>query len=143
GIDVVGSGDPQLIEQIKQPPHPDPVPIIAPGIIPLVLGFSGLGRIPAPAFAVGVDLKIGYYTECQSFTIRPAIIPALDQGNEVVPTMLGKHSTDPSGSYDNFISACRPERHAIFDFREKLVHPNAHQGDHDQPCEDEGHIEPG
>jgi len=58
-IDVVRRRQLELLEQIEQPPDADAVAVVAPGVVALLLRLAFLGRIPAGAFAIGVDLDVG------------------------------------------------------------------------------------
>jgi hypothetical protein len=70
-IDIVRRRQLELLEQIEQPPDADPVAVVAPGIIALLLRLALLCRIPTGALAIGVNLDIGGDAERQPLAAGP------------------------------------------------------------------------
>src|SRR5207237_4482973 len=57
-VDVVCAGQAELVEQVEVVPEPDPVAVIAPGIVALVWRRADTGGIGAPPGAHGQLLDI-------------------------------------------------------------------------------------
>src|SRR5262245_6373093 len=102
-VDVVGSGQLELLEQVEQAPDADAVAVVAPGVVALLLRLALLRGIPAGALAIGVDLDVGGHAERQALAAGPGIVLALADDRIVVAVVLGErqHQRSPS-----VVSAC-------------------------------------
>src|SRR5258708_24799636 len=122
-VDVVRGGQLQLVEQVEHPPDADPVAIVAPGVIALLLRLALLGRIPAGALAIGVDLDVGRRAKGEPLALRPGIVLALADDRIVIAVVLGKRQHRFSPSVTRDIAG----RRAIAPI---LIHRCSRKGDH-------------
>src|SRR5262249_54182492 len=110
--DVVRGRQLELFEHVEQPPDADTVAVVAPRVIPLLLRLALLGRIPAGALAVGIDLDVGRGAEGEPLATPPGIVLALADRDIVVTIVLGQrqHRTPPA-SIPNPKFACFLSKH--------------------------------
>ena len=107
-IDVVCRRQLELLEQVEQAPDADSVAVVAPGIIALLLRLALLGRIPAGALAIGVDLDIGGDAERQPLAAGPGIVLALADDRIVVAIVLGQRQHRMSSVWESFRRGLSP-----------------------------------
>src|SRR5215510_14788752 len=79
----------QLLEQIEHAPDADPVAVVTPGVIALLLRLALLCRIPARALAIGIDLDIGRDAKGQPLAVGPGIVLALTDDRIFIAIMFG------------------------------------------------------
>src|SRR5204862_4517315 len=72
-IDVVRAGEAEFIEQVEVIPEPDPVAVIAPGIIALVLRAAAARRVGAEPGAKREMLDVVAEEDREPFPFRPVI----------------------------------------------------------------------
>ncbi len=72
-VDVVRAGQPEFVEQIEVVPDPDPVAVIAPGVVALVLRARAAGRIGAEPSAERKMLDVVAEEDREPLAFRPVI----------------------------------------------------------------------
>src|SRR5258708_12278313 len=72
-IDVVRAGQSEFVEQIEVVPDPDPVAVIAPGVVALVLRARAAGRIGAEPSAERKMLDVVAEEDREPLALRPVI----------------------------------------------------------------------
>ena len=82
----------QFIEQIKQPPDPDAVSIVAPGVIALGLTAATAERwIRADARAEREVFDVGADIKREAFAVRPVVNRAAIDHRKFVTRVAGQH----------------------------------------------------
>src|SRR5262245_584339 len=102
----------QLLKEVEHAPDADAVPVIAPGVIALLLRFAFFCRIPAGTFAIGIDLDVRRDAKGQPLSVGPGIVLALVDDRIVIAIVLGNRQhqmVSPSGSSPVTISAPQPK----------------------------------
>jgi hypothetical protein len=72
-VDVVRAGQAELVEQVEVVPEADPVAVIAPGVVALVLRRADAGRIGAEAGAECEMLDVVAEEDREPLPLRPVI----------------------------------------------------------------------
>src|SRR3989454_3225141 len=103
----------QLLGEVEQPPDPDAVAVVAPGVVPLRLGLARLGVVVSEPRAEGKALDVGGDAEREPLALRPGIVLAIGDRNVVVARVPREKIPCHAGS--SFAqSALAPESVTIF-----------------------------
>src|SRR5260370_6018062 len=89
-IDIVRSGQSELVEQVEIIPEADPVAVIAPRVIALALRRRCAGRVAAEPGPKGEMLDVVVEGDVEPCAAGPFVLPALMDRDVVIAGVSGK-----------------------------------------------------